>query len=67
MWDSLGEKHEALFLTSAILALEAWPLVSTTVNYRGNDSITVVITAKIGLCSKWLSVVKSCILRNKSS
>lgn len=37
------------------------------VNYRGDDSITVVITAKIGLCSKWLSVVKSCVLRNKSS
>lgn len=34
---------------------------------RGNDSITVVITAKIGLCSKWLSVVRCCILRNKSS
>lgn len=42
-------------------------MVSTMVNYRGNDNITVAITAKIGLCSKWLSVVKSCILRNKSS
>ena len=53
--------------TSTILALEAWLLVSAMVNYRGNGSVTVVITAKIGLCSKWLSVVKSCILRNKSS
>lgn len=39
-------------------------LVSTTIDYRGNDSVTVVITTKIGLCSKWLSVVKSYILRN---
>lgn len=39
-------------------------LVSTIVNYRGHDSVTVAITAKVGLCSKWLSVVKSCILRN---
>lgn len=39
-------------------------LVSTMVDYRGNDSVTVVITTKIGLCSKWLPVVKSCILRN---
>lgn len=40
-------------------------LVSTMVNYNKNDSITVVITEKIGLCSKQLSV-KSYILSSKS-
>lgn len=66
VWDVWWEKHEALFSSSPTLVLVAWLLVSTVVNYTESDSITVVITAKIDLCSKWPSVVISFILRNKS-
>lgn len=66
VWDGWWEKHGALFSTSPILVLVAWLLVSTVVNYRESNSIAVVITTKIDLCSKWPSVVISCILRNKS-
>lgn len=65
-WDGWREKREALFSTSQILVLVVWLLVSTVVNYTERDGITVVITTKIDLCSKWPSVVLSCILRNKS-